>query len=184
MFTIEQIAKVAFDGDVEHARVALNRLQHREGDAWPRIIERMHFSDYRTSCPGESSWVRLIRNNLGSNPRDIPECRDPIVPGAGATLGVGTDRYPYTIVEVRHNKRGDIIGVIAQRDDYRVVEGSSHDGSAEYEFTPNPDATEEHFTKRKDKAGRGSFVRKGCTLKSGVGRLSITGRSAYRDPHF
>jgi hypothetical protein len=53
--------------------------------------------------------------------------------GMGATEIIGSDQDPYTIIEVKSPST-----IIIQEDTWRVVSGSEGDGSATYEYTPNP----------------------------------------------
>lgn len=53
--------------------------------------------------------------------------------GMGATSIVGSDRYPFTVVEVKTEKT-----IVIQEDNAKIVKGHGNDGSAEYEYTPNP----------------------------------------------
>jgi predicted Abi (CAAX) family protease len=90
----------------------------------------------------------------------------------GATLGVGSDCYPYTILTRSDRK------ITAQRDNFRAGEGHEYFGNQVWDITPNPDATIETFTLRKN----GRWIRvgdskNGCALYPGHKR-------AYRDPSF
>lgn len=91
----------------------------------------------------------------------------------GATLCGWSDRHAATIVEVRNEKT-----IVVQRDNAKVVKGSIHDGSAEYEFSSNTEAGKMIYTLRKN----GRWVLKGDSLNgSGVG---VGFRCEYYDPHF
>jgi hypothetical protein len=95
---------------------------------------------------------------------------EPVV-GMGATMGVGSHRYPYTIVEV--NKTGKTI--VLQADNYELVEGDAYGSEHQvYRFFPNPDAEKIVARLRKD----GSYGQ-GLNFRFHIGH-----RSAYRDPHF
>lgn len=100
--------------------------------------------------------------------------------GMGATLLGWTDRHAATIVGI-----GQIITV--KQDNAKVVKGSVQNGSAEYEYSPNPDGARYHF--KKDKHGRWKSVQFNPETKrwnkvdSGYG-LSIGRREEYYDPHF
>lgn len=103
-------------------------------------------------------------NDLMSNTTRVPTV------GMGATRLGWTDRYPYTIVEVINERR-----IVVQADNYRVIRGSAHDGSAEYEYTPDIDAPLITVTKRKD----------GKWREMGRSNLFTIGeRSRYYDPTF
>lgn len=98
----------------------------------------------------------------------------PVV-GMGATVLMLSDRNPATIVEVSKNLRK----VTVQDDHHAVVSGSVMDGSAEYTFSPNPNASREVYTLRKN----GRYVREGESMKNGTG-LRIGERDRYYDPCF
>jgi len=104
--------------------------------------------------------------------------------GMGCTILGWTDRDAGTIISVQKTKTTTIIGV--QRDKSVVVSGSSHDGSADYEFQPNPKAVIKHF--RLNKTGRWDSVcfneeTKRWVATGGSG-LRIGERDTYRDPSF
>lgn len=63
--------------------------------------------------------------------------------GMGATILSWTDRHAATITNVEVTKNFIILTV--QEDNYKLVKGSQMDGSAEYEFTPNPNGRTMHF---------------------------------------
>ena len=89
--------------------------------------------------------------------------------GDGATYRVGSDRYPYTVIEVRRNGRQ----LVLQADDYKLIKGDWL-SQEDYEFTPNPDGatmTVNWAPSRKRFGGKYSSV-------------SVGDRDAYRDPHF
>jgi hypothetical protein len=90
----------------------------------------------------------------------------------GATLGVGSDCYPYTILTQTERK------ITAQRDNFRAAEGSDWYSNQKWDITPNPNATVETFTLRKN--GKWSKVgdsMNGCHLCPGHRRV-------YQDPSF
>ena len=93
--------------------------------------------------------------------------------GQGATFGIGSDRYPYTVVEVIHDEK-----VVVQADDYRRTDKNGISEMQTYEYTPNPDACKITVTKRKD-----GFWRK-VGDSNGGGRFSFKARNAYQDPSF
>lgn len=92
--------------------------------------------------------------------------------GMGATWSPWTDCYPCTIVVVTPRT------LVTRDDEYEVVGGSILDGSAKYEYSPNPEGSEKVWTLRKN----GRWVRQGETMN---GRsLTIGIRRAYRDPSY
>lgn len=75
--------------------------------------------------------------------------------------------------------------MVVQDDDAKVVSGSGQDGSAKYEFTPDPAGRRHTF--RREESGMWSEVVKGETgrwRKTGGYGLRIGARDKYRDPHF
>jgi hypothetical protein len=122
----------------------------------------------------------------------------PVV-GMGATILMWTDREPATIIDVWHKnaRKADFgpdgapreitdgLRIKVQRDDWAVVSGSGHDGSAVYAYTPNPNGGTSIFEWR----GRWIEVRLNAETKrwikadSGNG-LSIGNRDKYWDPSF
>jgi len=104
--------------------------------------------------------------------------------GMGATLLSWTDRDAGTIVEIF--QVGKLTFVTVQDDSSKVVKGSGMDGSAEYEFTPNPNGCKRHF--RREEGGMWSQVRKndatGRWVKTNGQGLKIGVRDKYRDPSF
>ncbi len=101
---------------------------------------------------------------------------DPVCPhvGDGATFGCGSDRYPYTVIEVRRDGRE----LVLQADDYKRTDSNGFSESQEYEYTPNTNGGLVVVTLRKD----GRYIQKGDSLK-GMG-YSIGHRAAYSDPCF
>jgi hypothetical protein len=93
--------------------------------------------------------------------------------GDGATKGVGSDRYPYTIVEILSPKR-----VVLQPDDYYRTDKNGFSEMQTYEFTPNPEAYRIIVTLRKN----GRWYQLGQTM--GGSRFSLGHRDAYQDPSF
>jgi hypothetical protein len=89
------------------------------------------------------------------------------------TVGMGVSMTPYTDV-----KPGTIIRIVSpktfdvQMDEFHVVKGSQHDGSAEYSISPDPNGAIERFR----------LTKRGWRAKS----LKLCGweRSAYYDPSF
>ena len=103
----------------------------------------------------------------------------PIVPevGMGATYEIGSDCYPYTIVEVINEKT-----IVVQEDKY---EADSSDGkydyysNQKYTYKPNLDASKKVYTLRKN----GCWIKKGEKMRN-WGILHIGHRNAYSDPSF
>jgi hypothetical protein len=122
---------------------------------------------------------------------------EPVV-GMGCTILSWTDRYAGTIVAVEKPAKGGVM-VHVTRDDSKVVKGSAHDGSAEYEYTSNMNAP--RYTFQQDENGRwiekyqkalewddeGNVTKRSSRWSkiSGGGKgLRIGEREEYRDPSF
>jgi len=61
--------------------------------------------------------------------------------GMGATVLSWSDRYAGTITKVIEigGSKVWLYEIVIREDDVKVIAGSQHDGSAEYEYTPDPD---------------------------------------------
>lgn len=105
-----------------------------------------------------------------NRPKPTPEIMPEV--GMGATMGVGSDSYPYTIVQV--SKTGKSFKMV--RDIATAVSGSGHDGSAVYEYARDPSATiESAVMVRLDHKGR---------WRQAGAPVGIGFRRYYQDPHF
>ena len=93
--------------------------------------------------------------------------------GDGATEGVGSDCYPYTIVEIKSDRR-----VVVQRDNYKRTDKNGFSESQEYEYSPCPEAAKIVVTLRKN----GRWVKVGQS--SNYGGFYLGNRRAYQDPCF
>ncbi len=95
-----------------------------------------------------------------------------LVVGLGATMSIGSDRYPYTVVGF--NKSGKTITVV--RDNFTADKEGGHDyfGTQKWIYTPGNPANVE--------TARWSNKR-GCYQIKGT-RLSVGKREAYQDPSF
>lgn len=101
-------------------------------------------------------------------------------PGHPASFHSGSDVNPGSVVRVE----GGIAYVRA--DNYRVVSGSEHDGSAEYDYSANPDG---HVSAYRFRNGKWEAVYKNpdsgrWVIGSRYDRVSFGGRRRYYDPHF
>jgi len=94
---------------------------------------------------------------------------DPTV-GMGATLQIGSDSYPYTIVKI--SRSGHCI--TASRDHYRRTDGNGQSELQTYEYTSDPNGVTDTFYRCKD----GRYRQNARHL------LYIGARRAYRDPSF
>ncbi len=93
--------------------------------------------------------------------------------GMAGSISCWTDVHPVTVVAFKGKR------VAVQEDNWKVVSGSEFDGSAQYEYSPNPDAPIKWFSKRKN----GKYVEVGGSSKGGF-RLYLGHRRRYYDPHF
>lgn len=109
--------------------------------------------------------------------------------GMGATILHWTDRTAATIFRVFDHK--GLVAIETRDDDSKVVSGSGHDGSAEYEYKVNVRGYRRWFV-LKDQQWREAapFFRPAAPLKlklstkgSGHG-LRIGDRNTYSDPSF
>jgi hypothetical protein len=94
----------------------------------------------------------------------------PVV-GDGATVNVGSDSFPATIIEVRPNGR-----VVIQMDNDKLVSGTEQTGNAVYEYTADPDGTK-YVVYKNDKGRLAIWGQKGRGVSLGY-------RRRYNDPSF
>lgn len=121
----------------------------------------------------------------------VPEVR------MGCTLLSWTDRHAATIVEVDTTKKNKVRLFVVQ-DHAKVVSGSPHDGSASYEYTPNPKGARIAFDMQPDGTWRQVYQKstawdengnpiewthRWTKCKPGYG-LRIGEREEYYDPSF
>jgi len=95
-----------------------------------------------------------------------------ITVGTPATIGIGSDSYPATVVGI--SKSGRTIEV--QNDNYQRTDSNGYGGNQEYSYAPNPDAPIHKYSLRKD--GRFRLV------GSNWGGIGFGERRAYQDPSF
>jgi hypothetical protein len=93
--------------------------------------------------------------------------------GEGATMGFGSDCYPYTIIQVVSEKK-----VVIQADRSKLVSGNILTEAQEYEYSRDPNGTTLVVTKRKN----GKWYPQGQSMNSQS--VYLGGRRAYRDPSF
>lgn len=94
--------------------------------------------------------------------------------GMGATLCVGSDRYPYTIVDIVTNKRTGLATILTMRaDNFRLIGGSILSEHQEYEYTSDPAGVAIIVRKRSD----GSWK-----VNRGETPVVIGVKNYYRDP--
>ena len=103
--------------------------------------------------------------------------------GMGVTFLMWSDRRPGTIIEV--GKTGRYLSIVVQEDTYKVVKGTPFDGTAEYEYSSNPDGRKYTYRFRNDRWEQ--IYRNPDTnrwVKSEGDGLRIGERDRYYDPHF
>jgi hypothetical protein len=107
------------------------------------------------------------------------------VEGMGATILLHSDRHAATIARVVRIGKRTRVGV--RRDRTKVAKGSGQDGSAEYEFEPNPMAGIEWYERKDDEARWRPVYFNPTTnrwnLRASTSNLRIGERDEYRDPH-
>jgi hypothetical protein len=94
--------------------------------------------------------------------------------GTGVTIHYVTDCRPGTVIKV--SPSGKTLTV--QRDEWKVVKGSCHDGSAEYEYSRDPNGIIEVYSLRSN----GRYVITGSDKRGTCLQIGI--RRYYYDPHF
>lgn len=95
--------------------------------------------------------------------------------GMPATVGVGGDRYPYTVTAV--SKSGKSITI--QRDQYKAAEGSNFFGAQKWEVVRDTEGHLEKWTLRSN----GRWCRQGDSMRYSNG-LSLGWARPHQDPHF
>lgn len=90
----------------------------------------------------------------------------------GATYSIGSDRYPYTVIEVRSPKT-----IVVQGDKAKPTKNHDPYGEQSHLFVPNANGEKRVFTKRKN----GGWYEKGSPM--GYGRLRLGERHKHMDPH-
>lgn len=107
----------------------------------------------------------------------------PVV-GMGATQLFWTDRHACTITNVQLVRGKTIVSV--QNDRATVTSGSTHDGSAEYSFSPKTNNGESHYRCETDGRWQSVIISSstGRWSKAGTTGLRIGERDEYIDPSF
>ncbi len=100
-----------------------------------------------------------------------------IAVGDGMTYSIGTDRYPYTVIEVSSNGKSAII----QEDSCVMSSNGDYFGNQDWIISPNPNGPKREISLTAKKIGKNivSFWKS----KGGSSRFYL-GRSKYEDPHF
>lgn len=126
------------------------------------MFDTPRFSAKTRSSSGGNYSARAALYAVGVTP--------PLYVGDGVTINLHSDRSPATVVAVSPSGKT----VTVQKDDWKVVSGSTHDGSAVYEYSLNPEGRKVKARVRKD--GRYYPTRSSKSLSFG--------RNRYYDPHF
>lgn len=94
--------------------------------------------------------------------------------GMGVTEYVGSDRYPYTVVEILSPKR-----IVVQRDNFRRTDNRGFSEQQDYVYEPDPNGSRYTITLRKN----GLWYKVGEQMYRGGG-FWVGERRAYQDPSF
>lgn len=94
--------------------------------------------------------------------------------GMGVTYSIGSDRYPYTVVEIVNHRT-----IKVQEDIFKRTDENGFSESQTYEYSRNKNAPLKILTLRKN----GRWVQKGNSLED-PGRYWVGQRNAYQDPSF
>ena len=97
--------------------------------------------------------------------------------GMGATYVIGSDRYPYEIIEV--SKSGKAIWIRSMSTKPNADHGGIY-GRQSYDYFSNPNGKIIKATLRKN----GKFIIEGNTIRSRCGQIVIGYADYYQDPHF
>lgn len=97
----------------------------------------------------------------------------PVV-GQGATMRVGSDSYPGTVISVKPKV------VVIQEDKWKAAPGYDYYSNQVYTYEPNPKGSLHTYTLRKN----GRWVPKGSGLYQPGCGVSFKGRCYYQDPSF
>lgn len=95
---------------------------------------------------------------------------DQIYIGAAATVCIGSDSYPYTVIDITPSGKT----VTVQEDDHNYMSGDSSIGTAEYKYTQNPNGRIMKFR----------YSKKYKRWKNTSYRVYFGHRRFYQDPHF
>lgn len=101
---------------------------------------------------------------MNTNEQPTPEV------GMGVTERIGSDCYPYTLIQIINPKT-----IVIQSDDYKCTDYKFQN----YDITPNPDGGKITLTLRKN----GRWKRKNATIKDSF-NYGLGHRRAYQDPHY
>ena len=106
--------------------------------------------------------------------RDTDEEKEVTTPevGMGCTMGIGSDSYAGTIIEVSRTGHR----VVVQCDKATRTDNNGMSGSQEYQYEPNPNGRTEVFTRRRN----GRYLARGTTYHY----LALGYRRQYQDPSF
>lgn len=94
--------------------------------------------------------------------------------GMGVTYGIGSDRYPYTIIKIVSSRK-----IVIQADRAIRIDKNGLPGPQVYEYHQDSNAATRTLTLRKN----GRWVLEGDPIKSS-GCYTLGQRQAYTDPSF
>lgn len=149
-----------------------------------KIYKIKYRKDYRNSYKyvgGDSVGEALLTFNKENKNmlKHITEI-ETIEVGSGATYGVGSDCYPYTVVEIINEKK-----VVVQADKYEADKDNGYDyyGNQVYKYFTDQNGGRKIVTLRKNGMWLpvGSVVSRGGCYANG---FSLGFRRAYQDPSF
>ncbi len=96
--------------------------------------------------------------------------------GMPATLCIGSDRYPGTVIEVRSDGKK----IVVQTDEFKAGPGHEYFGNQKWITVRNENGPTTKFSLRKN----GRWLPEGDDLHSRGTYLSLGHASAYQDPSF
>lgn len=96
--------------------------------------------------------------------------------GMGATMQVGSDCYPYTVVEVAH----DLSYILVQPDNHNLGPNFDYYANQSYTYFPCPEAEIVKYTLRKN----GRYMLAGAARRAYWCEIHVGHRRYYQDPSF
>lgn len=168
------VVTASFDGDRTITMRYVNFDIHTDDKKFSLVDELHEASQFRDEKMAEDFMkYSNIEHELHA---DICIC--PIVPRVGmrATYGIGSDRYPYEVVEVGGKiEKGVPYRVTVRRMKIILGEGFDFYSNQVYNYESNVDASPEILTLRSD-----GYYRKHCKC----GYWSFGDADYYQDPSF
>jgi hypothetical protein len=117
-------------------------------------------------------------DGYGTQSGNTPEDQEPLEPavGMGATYYCGSDRYTYTVIEIRRNGRQ----LVLQKDTETLAEGNSQSERQVYTYTRDLNGTKVTVNQSHD----GETYRERGMSHIKTLYYTIGQRRTYRDPSF